>query len=628
MKVEFYINGIEVNQPNNLDEFKISRTYDKDGNIVTTTTNNFIWGVNDRRRANDAIPIIEKHIQDGKNGGVGVTEGLPLEIYLNNEKGKRYRVFNGYLDIWGANISKYEIQCAAEEQGQIDWLNKALNTESYEYMYDQRYFGSDYFIEVPYCINKKQNNLEVIISLLGVFVVVQECIDAVNQIKYSIITIANGFSSISEIFVLIGKVVYLAILIITLYKLMNDLYYLIVQPVKYHNAMFIKDLVEIALSRYDMKLSSSILQGTPFKYMALLPEKYNINEINTGLAARVVGSLKPNRNEKVGFYKGYPGELISSLREMFNARIIINDGTLYFEKQDFSITSAKYQVPEVVNEFYRFNKDEFKSNYKISFALDTGDRNTIQEYLGTSYQVTQSQISINNKRMVMLKDYEPINIPFALAKRKKELNAMEEILDAMFEAIAVTINLAVTIVNGAISAVNAIIKFIKRILKALSKIGIDIPFKAKPLNKLEKSNLGSLIDSRVGIMVMEQDYVAIPKIMLIDRTSNPRNNKLLSFADSFLNAKYLYDEYHFFNNFVTTKGVNSQGIIKTVDSVNFSFDDDEKTRSSGNILDSDGKDATLMTLDYYPIAEIASYQYKRKEIYTNNLQINTQYPNE
>jgi hypothetical protein len=205
---------------------------------------------------------------------------------------------------------------------------------------------------------------------------------------------------------------------------------------------------------------------------------------------------------------------------------------------------------------------------------------------------------------------------------------MEKILDAMFEAVEVIINVAVTIVNAAITAVNAIIKFINRVVKALKTIGIKLNFNAKTLNKLEKSTLGSLIDSRINMMVMEEDYVNTPKIMLIERNSNPRNNKLLPTNEAYLNAKYLYENYHYFNNFVTTNGVNNQGKIRNIEDVHFEFDDYEKIRASGNILDADGKEGTLRTHNYSPIEEQANYDYKVREIYTNNLQIKTQYPNE
>lgn len=628
MKVVPYIDGVEVNDPNNLLELSIDVTYDKDGNKRSSSINNWDFGVADSRKSNDAVSILTKRKTDGLSGGLGVTEGMPYILKLIDEKGTSYDIFNGYIDIWKAKFRCDNIVAPAVEQGNIDWINDAADSVSFEYLYDAGVITNNDFISIPYCINKKQNATEIIITLVSVFVITETLKQQIIALQQKATESANPFQSATAIAGLIIQIAYVIVLFLTLIKLLLDLYYMVIQPVKYHNGMYAKDLMEKGLSHFGLTLSSSILKSSPFNELLIVPEKYNIKETNTGYLKNVVGSLLPVKNEKRGYYKGTFGDFLRALKTMFNAKIIIQNGVMYFERQDFVFKPGKYQLPPVYNPDYELNWDEFYSNYRLSFLYDINDKNTIQNFAGNEYQVIQQPIAVNNKKMLLMRNLQDVSIPFARGIRKESLNFLETILDEFFNVIGAIIDVIINVVNAIIKAVNAIIKAVNKLIKLLSKIGINLGGSIPSIPSIQSPNIQNLISNRVGMLVMESDYVATPKIMLITNNSNAANNKVNINNNSYINALYIYDNFHYFNNFVTTKGWNNQGIIKTAENIPFTFTDYEDVRSNGNILDENGNDCILQSLKFNPLKQKATVSYKKKEIYTNNIKLTTLYPHE
>lgn len=628
MKVRYFLYGIEINEPNNHEELEIEVNYDKDGNKTSASINNWEFGVNDPKNSLDAVRLLNKQITEGLTGGVGVTEGAPFKITVDNERGTEYTIFDGYIDLWNGSVLCDKITAPAVEQGQIDWLNDVADSISYEYLYKQGAFTSDYYISVPYCKNKKYGNeIDTIVTIISLFVLTNELKRAIKDVSKDGATASNPFA-FTAIIALTIEILYIAALLVAIARLIIDIYNLIVQPVKYHNAMYAKDLVEIGLTHFGLKFESSILKQPPFNKMAILPEKYNIKEGNTGFFDYVAGLLTPDKNERMGYYRGTVGELLRSLKLMFNAKIIIQDGVLYFEKQNFEIKQAKYVALDIKDVSYRFNKEDFNSNTVITFSVDYDDKNTVQKFEGTAYQIIQSPVAVTNTKMKLTKGLNQVVIPFSLAKRKTELTYAEEVLNVIFKVVGETLSILIDVVNAIISVLNDVIDFINDIIDALDWIGIEIDARIPDIPTIPDPKIQRLIESRIGMVVLESDYVSTPKVLLIPNNSNARNNTLDSNNETYLNAKYLYENYHYFNNFVTTNGWNNQMKLKSVEGVPFTFSDYEKIRLNSSIFDYDGTPAVMQSIKWNPIKQTANISYKRKEIYTTNLKIDTIYPNE
>lgn len=621
MKTIYKLDGIEINEPTNYEELSIDLTYDRDGNKESVSINNWEFGVNDLRNIGDAYPILKKHKTDGLSGGVGVLEGKPFIVELTDGRGTYYNLFDGYTDISKAKIYPDRIIAPAVEQGKIDWLNDAVDKFDYQFLFEEKFFTSDKFLVVPYVINKKANAFEVITLQLSVYVMVQALIVQIKAIASQAARSANPFESATAIACLILEIVYTIVLLIAIIKLLVDLFNMLIHPIKYHNAMYVKDLIEIGLDYLGLKLSSSILQQAPFNKLAILPEKYNIREDNTGLLKRVIGFLIPNKNESTGYYKGTFGELLRSMKDLFHAKIIIDNGILYFEKQDYNITSPKLVLRNLVDNGYTLNHADLKSNFVLSFATDFNDRNTIKEYSGTSYQVVHSPIVVNNPKMVVIKDINRFTSPFALGKKKTELTPIEELLDDFFNAFGGFVDGLIKIVNAIIDIINTIIEAINKLIKALDVIGISIGGQIDTITPLQSPGFQNLLDGRIDCLKMETDFVSVPKLIMMDEFSDPKNNRLAPENETYLSARYIYETYHYFRNFVTTNGWNNQMVERSFENIDFTFSDYEKVRLNARISDFNGNECILQTLKFKPASETASGTYRVREVWTNNLKI-------
>lgn len=627
MKSRYYLDGIEVNEPNNYQELDIEIKYDKDGNKDSLAINNWVFGVNDRRNSNDSIELLLKQITEGLTGGVGVFEGKPYSIDLDNEMGTTYNLFNGYVDLSKAKILCYEITAPAVENGKVDWLNDVADSFSFEYLASIGIITDANYITVPYVINKKQSAIDIILTVVSVYIMTQELIKQIVLISQWSAVSGSFFATASGVVSLILQIAYCIILIIAIVKLLIQLFNCIIQPVKYLKAMRVVDHITIGLNYLGLKLSSTILQSSPYDKLTLIPEKFSLKEDNGGNKSNVFGFIKASDCTDTGYYRGTFGEFLRSMKEMFNAKILIDGDTLYFEKQDFQINSSKYQLPKLVEPGYQFNSDELYSNYELAFTTDFQDRNTIQRYAGTSYQVIHTPISIINQSMVLMKNLKVVRIPYALGIRKLELNKIEDAIDKFFNAVGAVLDAIIDVVNVIIDAINEIIKVVNKIIKALKTIGINLGKGIPEIKNLESPNLQSLMDERIDMLMMETDHVNIPKVILVDDNSNKRTNKLLPGMEDVINAKYLYENYHYFYNFVDTNGWNNQMLIRNFENIPFTFDDYEKIRTNGAILDIDGSDAVLTRIKFNPYKQTASGTYKTKQVYTTNIQLNTIYPN-
>ncbi len=629
MKARFYLKGVETNEPNNYPELSINTEYDINGNVTSVSISNWEFGVNDGRKPNDAVISLLKHKDDAFKGGVGLLEGVPFWIDLDNEKGDVYRVFNGFIDLSEAKYYPNKIVAPAIETGKINWLTGQYDKFDYKYLLDIGFFTSEKYIVIPYVINKKVNAFEIIITTLSIYTMTQALVVQIKAIASQAARTANPFESATAILCLILEIIYTIVLLIAIIKLLIDLYTMLIHPVKYHNGMYVNDLLEIGLRYLGLKFSSSILQQPPYDKLAILPEKYNIRENNTGIWNRVVGYILPNKNESNGYYKGTLGDLLRAMQELFHAKIIIENDTLYFEKQDFQLTSAKYTLPNLVDNGYMVNKADLKANFILAFSTDFQDRNTVQEYLGTEYQVTHSPISVNNPLMITLGNkgdgLERYTSPFALGKKKTELTHLEDLLDIFFHSFGGFLDALIKVVNDIIAIINDIIKAINKLIKDLNAIGIKIKIKIPTINPIQSPGFKNLLENRIGLLKMETDFVQVPKLILIENSGNPRNNVLSPGNETYLNAKYIYDEYHYFRNFVTTKGWNNGKIERDLDTIPFTFTDHKNTRTNGLINDYNGNECVLKSLKFKPNqgGGSASGSYYKKEIWTPNLQLTT-----
>lgn len=632
LEVRHLMDGEPVN-PANHKELTIELNFDADSPDARVTTNRWRFVNKDAQRFLD--------LTDGFNGGTGLTEGVPYDIVLNynNESIVLKQLLKGNDE--ETTLSCEEVEVSAIDRAGIEWLNGRADGFTFQYLNEETSFlPSSLNKSIPYVINSVPNYRDAFVTSLSATIMFLELKKLFFDIQGTISAMGNPFQSAGEALKLIFKVAYGVVLLIGIFKLIKDLIDYIVQPVKYHAAMYVLDQINAACSFLGLKFSSTILQSEPYNRMCIMPRKLKnpiANIDNDGenplsknnLKNKIFGFLKPDNSKQHGYFDGTFGDLLRTLKDAFNAKVIVKDGILYFERVDFKISSAQYIVPDIYAPTYKTNANELISNYVIEFLTDNEDRNTVQEYDGTIYQVITQPIVIKDKKNVLLKGFINKSIPLSLAKTKVSLTVPEEIIrdilavvDTVYKVICSIVDAILSVARAAIGILNAVIEAINFLLPEENELK-KIP--SESIKGLPSKNFTDVIEDRIGMLMLESDIVDVPKVFILKEGSTARKNKIDVNNGLVLSAQYLWDNYHFVNSFVpsATKPNGNQYIRKSIKNVPFTFNDYKLVRDNAQVFSPDGKEAKIETLRWNPWDQLAEIDYRVNEKWTSNLKIST-----
>ena len=596
---KYIYNGKQLNEPNNVEELAYEIRYDADGNASTSTAVDMVIGVG---KPNDAYNEAMQWINEGK-----ALTGLPIEIISKSG----VTLLDGYIDLFRARFDEFNnrIEAAAQDIQGLQWLEQNGDAVTYDYLFEKGFIKESDFIEIPYIINRIGRNSETFLALFSAFALFLELRRIITfDIPAISARLSGVLTTIPAIIELVAFIVYLAFLFVSLAGIILELFNLIINPVKYHRAMTILQQVKAGCDFFGLTLSSSILETAPFNKAVLLPEKYTQFQ---GGARRFLGSVKKTESSDNGFYRGTFGQLMESLRAMFYAKIIIVDNILYFEKDNFRLGSPAFKLPPLSDEYkqYKFNAEEFESTFILEFVTDAEDQNTVLDWKGTSIQInTTTDFSIG-QRYNLGRKLERTTIPFALTKRKEGLNFAEKAANTFLTIIQEVVNAILSGINALLRVLNRIIKVANTAIRALRVVGVNIRLQIPQIPQIPTVNI-SVANLRNGVMVIENDFVYTPKIMILDDNGKvSRDNKEI------LNAEYLWDNFHSFRSF--TNGNQ----WKTYELPPIGLGDKELTalRRNNYIETDNGLEAEIITLRYNERLQVIEGEYRVQEDYIPNL---------
>ena len=613
--VKVKINGQEANDPINLQELTIELNYDKDRIESRISTNEWELGVGNRTGV-DGARLANEHIEGGNTGAFGVLEGMPFLLELH-KAGQINDLFDGFVDLGQGLIECDRVTAPAIETARIDWLEKNVNF-SFEYLESIGIITDNDNVLVPYVISTLPQTTDAVIMVITLFVTATELKNQLQAMSEFLAGMVNPFS-FDNILKLALRIAYIALLIVTIIKLIKDVIDLIIQPVKYHSGMYYLDLCKKGAEHLGMTFESPILEHPNIVNWLWLPEKNQVFEADNG----VLGFIQKTKTNHKGYYKGTYGSWLNLMKQIFKAKLIVDDNVIKLVPEDFNDSTALYQIPNVERGGYRFNVNEFSSNYTITFATDINDKNTIKEYLGTSVQIQTLPETIQNQGMVLMDGLTEINLPFALGKRKTSLTAPEKIVKTLrpiLNPVIKAMNIIIFIVVGGV--LGSTLRVIITAFKVLKFLGVvkEIP-KALDVGRIQLPTINNPIEDRLGMLKMENDFITVPKTIMVANNADPRNNKLLPLNEVIISAEYLWENYHFISTFDSdTFGTHNQHKLWEVINVPFCYEDYLLVRNNNKILDSDGVSVgELITLKWNPYKQVADINFKIKEVYTKNL---------
>jgi hypothetical protein len=174
--------------------------------------------------------------------------------------------------------------------------------------------------------------------------------------------------------------------------------------------------------------------------------------------------------------------------------------------------------------------------------------------------------------------------------------------------------------NALIQGINAIIGVINSVINALDFIGINVNFSVPTIQVISYLNLGNLIENRLNMMKLETDFTSVPKMFLMDLGTQNKFNKLTTGNETFMSAEYLYQNFHYINNFLPTadKPNGNQYIIKEFNNVRFGFDQYQQVKENNQIIV--GNNIGLIeSFRWNPYDQIAYIRCRISTLLTNNI---------
>lgn len=603
-KLNIYLAGQLAQSFQGRSGIKINLNYSRDKSTVDKKVS--ITGVTWSR---ENLDIIQQWITDGINGtGPGITEGIPFAMRLQKGTQPEYEFFSGYLDLLNNPKLSRSITADIEvrQKDSVDFINDTFDGKDFQYLFETLGAGSPGkisttdFTTVPYILNSVPNYREAMMGLLSIYVLGEQINAAIQSLSELAVELSNPFEATAIVRAVL-RVIYLGTLIVAIIKMIKDTVQLVIQPVKYHSTMGLLEQLRKGAEYFGYTFKCPILESAPWDKLYIMPQKLQV-PTNT-VDDRILGITSPGQQPQYGYYKGTIGDLFRAAKTLIRGKYeVLPNKEIWLVREDQNTNVPSYTIPNVRQDYYGHNGDELRSNYFIEFQVDAIDKNTIQQYTGTTFQVLCNQAITQNEDLKLLKGYEAVSIPFALAKRKEELTVPEKIIKGLLDVLDSIINALVDAVNAVIDAANAIIDVINGIINALDVIGIDLGFEIPSIPSLNPVNLSALIENRIGMLMIEQDNTMMPKLMLLDKNaSNPKLTKVSSTNATTLTARRAWQEWHGpVVSMVPSAGRpnGNQAIKKQLTGVPFSQSDLQSVLYNNKCFDFTGTEVEIDDLEY------------------------------
>ena len=497
--MKHFLNNIEIS-PRNRESIGVeSKFVDEIRQLDLTTTSVIL--------PNEAKEIIQNHINT-----VGLFESIPYRIELNGV------AIDYYADLLkNLSVRSQEIEVTLTKRKGVDNFNEQALGTSFDLMASKGVIFNTF--NVPYFVIQDDLISKAITMGISIYVMTQETIRQAQEIieattdLIKAVTLNAGLGVsvdwgdvISLAIKLAFRIVLFALLVTALLKLATQMFVLCFPPKRNLLGTKFKELLVKGCQFLGYEFQSDLLDAQPnwtYLPVPLIPDRKSIYK------------FLPDEFF-APFNKGYPstsdttptlGQFIDALKTMFNARIFVQGNTVRLERRDYLFQQSILDIQPALalqadrSDEFTYNTDEVWKRYYIRYSLDSQDTNTqdeIYEYHDAEYST--EALNVTNEDLVTIKGLSTVNIPFALGKRKTELN--------WFEKLAYEFFLQLDMVVGAFGG---------------------------------SSNYATQIGDRKNALQISDDYFGVSKALYTTAGKQQAN-----YLD-IVSATALYDNYHYIN---------------------------------------------------------------------------------
>jgi len=595
-QLNFYLQNNQINPPKNWTEIGIECNF-QDGEFKSQQVT-----INDWDFVRENIDVIQGWISAGY-----IFEGMPFRIEeVQETNGNVITIFDGFLDLTEmTKFDEYGIVAKSKQRYSIDWLNDTAAGFGFEFLASEGLITNADYIDIPYIISAIPNYKESAMAIISLTLSSQMLIQSASEITATLLALTSDPLSYGEVLRLISQIINFTISIVVIIKLIQKIFDLLIQKIKYHKGIKLRTLFEKGCQFLNLTFNSSVIPNDWY----ILPKKYVVpKNPNSSDGLGILGAFTPNEFPQFGYPKESFSEFIIKMKDLFNGKVLMNEslGNLRFERRDFSTIPPSYIMPPVENTLYELNTNEFISNLLIEFNTDVSESNTITQYKGAGYQITQRPINSINPENILMKGLRMVNVQYALGKRKTELTTVENLFDNLLEALDAVlmpfifaINLAIAVANGLIDVINDFIGFVEPF------VGFDFP-SIPNIIPIEYTGFGLVFDNRIGMLLLENDYFMQDKLLRLTP-----DGKLTETQPS---AKLLYDNYY------NIEILNNQWKLQNFETVPFTTSDYLQVKDNPNAFDINGMPIKLESVIYSPWNKIASVKTRVQYTYSTNIQ--------
>ena len=579
-QLQFYIKGKQVQPATEWQDLSILATFEEGNPQANITTEQFTFIL-------DAYTEINQHLTSGLTGGIGIMEGLPFDIAATSTNGN-LDVFKGFIDTQNdlfINDTLGQIEANIKKLDSLNTLNDRLSGTTFDYLYEIGVITDDDFTDLEYVVEIVDKTEQAIILSIAIFSISKTLIDSSATLGEDLATIASFAASVFgaigapayQVAIAIVRLAYFIALLMQLTQLIRDLINTFIPPIRTHKCINLKTALEKISNYFNYPFNTSISELDNMYY---LPSNinYDITD-NRGFLSKAQTIEKgiPQARD-FGFLTIEFFELVAN---MFNARYGIFKGKLEFhtELSLFWRKQSTYQFPNILEDSYKYNTTDLKSNIIISFNTDLTDEWTIENYKGTNYQVITDAITVNDEKKKTIIGLDEVRIPLALANRKDELNFAEKLL-----------KVPAGLVDG-ISSVANVITF----------------------GAVKKTNFISQINSKIGIMKVGTNNHSVPKLVWLENGKLPKDHR------EKLSAKSLWNYGVKEKSFLTNNFQRQRRLITDFE-IPFGFSDYLKLIDNSYFTLQDGRKGKVEKLEWNMDKDTAIIDYYIEDVYTKNLE--------
>jgi hypothetical protein len=427
-----YINGIEVT-PRNRTEIGVISDFSGNPDVLSLNVDSIVLP----REAKD---IIDQHI-----ASVGIFQALPYKVTMDGGVSLDYMI--DLTD--NILVRQHEIEVKLKRRRYLDDFRTQADGLSFEYLASQ---GVNFTIrQIPYFI-VKDNQLEQVLQLgIATFIMTRELISAIRDTSTAIANLIEASTPITGLgptgpvisynvgaiirsaLIATAQIIYTAALLVAVIKLGGQILATVFPPKRNLLGITFNRLMREACAYLGYTYASSTISDR--WVICPVPLVRGADSIFD----QIVTAVSP------AFNKGYPsasdstptlGAFIEALETMFNARLIVSNGSVRIERRDWlNNLSTANVLPSLSLQGQRDDEYTFQTTngeiwkrYYIHYQVDFTDLHTCEQEMYDAHDAeysTELAQPIADINMSLVRGLNDVSVPFALARRKDKLTIAE-----------------------------------------------------------------------------------------------------------------------------------------------------------------------------------------------------------